>query len=107
MLSTKTTAAITAAAPLLLGAGLLYWQTMSKQHTEKEDNCTTNKEKISSTKSMTTPTGKTGREVKQEEKERVSPEAEETFCCGPCNPSSLDLSLLPCIRQRRSVFPNE
>ena len=89
MLSAKTTV-ITAAAPLLLGAGLLYWQTMSK-HKEK-DNCTTNKEKISSTKSSS---------------ERVSPEVEETFCCGPCNELGLDLSLLPCIRQRRSVFPNE
>jgi len=88
MFSSTTTVAA-AAAPLLLGAGLLYWQTMSK-HKEK-DNCTTNKEKISSTKSS----------------ERVSPEVEETFCCGPCNELGLDLSLLPCIRQRRSVFPNE
>ena len=85
---------VTIVSSLLLGTGLLYWQIIKQK--ENRENCTANKEKSKEISSTTAASTKSS--------ERVSPE--EAYC-EPCNPSSLDLSLLPCIRNRRSVFPHE
>lgn len=82
-----TTANILNSVPVvLLGGGLIYWQMSSRTRTNKEEEeklkcCTTRKEK---------------EEVCIQETKTKSAHEKE-----------LDLSILPCIRQRRSVFPNE
>ena len=84
---------VTIVSSLLLGTGLLYWQIIKQK--ENQENCTANKEKSKEISSTTAASTKSSRNAWQE------------AYCEPCNPSSLDLSLLPCIRNRRSVFPHE
>jgi len=83
---------------VLLGGGMIYWQMKLKVKGEV-NCCTTQEECIEETKANSA-----------EKKSNSSAGADGNipeFAGIDSRPNQLDLSVLPCIRHRRSVFPKE